>query len=298
MLKKNSATYGAIMAFAGALLVSTKAIIVKLAYQHEVDSASLLMLRMLFSLPFFTAIAWHSLVKKPRQLEVLKSPWPLLFFGLMGYYLASFFDLAGLQYIDAGLERIILFTYPTIVVLISFFYLKEKITLPQVVAILITFLGIGLAYKGNISINENANATKGVLLVFLAALTYAIYFIGSQKLVAMIGTRLYNSLAMIIASIAIVFHNSLLNGWNLFDFSPAVYWCALLMSTVSTVIPSFMIVEGIRIIGAKNSSIIGTIGPISTIILAGVFLGETISVMQGAGTLVVIGGILFLILKK
>ena len=286
------------MAFVGALLVSTKAIIVKLAYQHGVDSASLLMLRMLFSLPFFAIIAWHSLSRKPQQLKVLKSPWPLLFSGLMGYYLASFFDLAGLQYIDAGLERIILFTYPTIVVLISFFYLKEKITLPQVIAILVTFVGIGLAYQGNLSINQNADVTKGALLVFMAAVTYAIYFIGSQKLVAQIGTRLYNSLAMLIATAAVLLHNSLVNGWNIFDFTAPVYGYALLMGTLSTVIPSFLIVEGIRVIGAKNSSIIGTIGPISTILLAIIFLGETITVMQGIGTLVVIGGILILMLRK
>ena len=298
MLEKNGTAYGAAMAFVGALLVSTKAIIVKLAYQHGVDSASLLMLRMLFSLPFFAIIAWHSLSRKPQQLKVLKSPWPLLFSGLMGYYLASFFDLAGLQYIDAGLERIILFTYPTIVVLISFFYLKEKITLPQVIAILVTFVGIGLAYQGNLSINQNADVTKGALLVFMAAVTYAIYFIGSQKLVAQIGTRLYNSLAMLIATAAVLLHNSLVNGWNIFDFTAPVYGYALLMGTLSTVIPSFLIVEGIRVIGAKNSSIIGTIGPISTILLAIIFLGETITVMQGIGTLVVIGGILILMLRK
>ena len=298
MLEKNGTAYGAAMAFVGALLVSTKAIIVKLAYQHGVDSASLLMLRMLFSLPFFAIIAWHSLSRKPQQLKVLKSPWPLSFSGLMGYYLASFFDLAGLQYIDAGLERIILFTYPTIVVLISFFYLKEKITLPQVIAILVTFVGIGLAYQGNLSINQNADVTKGALLVFMAAVTYAIYFIGSQKLVAQIGTRLYNSLAMLIATAAVLLHNSLVNGWNIFDFTAPVYGYALLMGTLSTVIPSFLIVEGIRVIGAKNSSIIGTIGPISTILLAIIFLGETITVMQGIGTLVVIGGILILLLRK
>ena len=286
------------MAFVGALLVSTKAIIVKLAYQYDVDSTSLLMLRMLFSLPFFGVIAWYSLRKRPSKLKLLKSPWELVFYGLMGYYLASFFDLAGLQYIDAGLERVILFTYPTIVVLLSFFYLKEKLTLPQALAILVTFLGIGLAYAGNISIHNNASTTKGAMLVFLASITYAIYFIGSQKLVAQIGTRLYNSMAMIIASVAILLHNSLVNGWNLFDFAIPVYWYALLMSTFSTVFPSFMIVEGIRVIGAKNSSIIGTVGPISTIIMAAVFLGENVNIMQWAGTLVVIGGILFLMLRK
>ncbi|MEO1257437.1 MAG: DMT family transporter [Bacteroidota bacterium] len=289
---------GSIWALSGALLVSTKAVIVKLAYQHDVDSASLLMLRMLFSLPFFTVIAWHTLSKNPEKLEALKNPWPIALYGLMGYYLASFFDLAGLQYIDAGLERIILFTYPSIVLLLTVFWLKEKITLPQVIAIIITFAGIGIAYLGNVSINQGPNMVKGAMLILLAAITFSIYYIGSQKWVAHVGTRLYNSAAMIIAAIAIIIHNSLVNGFNLFSFSAPVYWYALLMATVATVIPSFMIVEGIRVIGAKNSSIISTIGPISTIILAAVFLGEKVNTLQWIGTLIVIGGILFLMLKR
>ena len=297
-MKGNAKIIGSVWALSGALLVSTKAVIVKLAYQYEVDSASLLMLRMLFSLPFFTVIAWHTLSKNPERLQVLKNPWPIAFYGLMGYYLASFFDLAGLQYIDAGLERIILFTYPSIVLLLTVLWLKEKIMLPQVIAIFTTFIGIGIAYLGNVSIHHEPNMIKGALLVFLAAITFSVYYIGSQKWVAEVGTRLYNSAAMIIAAIAIIIHNSLVNGFNLFSFAPPVYWYALLMATVSTVIPSFMIVEGIRIIGAKNSSIISTVGPISTIILASVFLGEKVNAIQWVGTLVVIGSILFLMLKR
>lgn len=279
-------------------MVSTKAIIVKLAYQYEIDPASLLMLRMLFSLPFFAIVAWHTLSRNPEKIQVLKNPWPIAFFGLMGYYLASFFDLAGLQFIDAGLERIILFTYPSIVLLLSVFWLKEKITLPQIIAILITFAGIGIAYLGNVSINQEPKMVRGAILIFLAALTFSVYYIGSQKWVAEVGTRLYNSMAMIIAAIAIIIHNSLVNGFNLFVFEAPVYWYALLMATVSTVLPSFMVVEGIRMIGAKNSSIISTIGPISTIILAAIFLGEKVNATQWGGTLIVIGGIVFLILKK
>lgn len=290
--------YGSFLALFGAVLFSTKAIIVKLAYQYDIDSASLLMLRMLFALPFFIVIAGLSIKKQPKALQSLEKPWLLVLMGIMGYYLASLFDLAGLQYVDAGLERIILFTYPTIVLLLSYFWLKEKITIQQVLAILITFIGIGIAFTGNVSIHDTNDTLKGTGLVLLAALTYAIYLVGSQKIVAQISSKLYNSLAMIIASFAILIHNSLINGWNLLNFAAPVYAYAFLMSVLSTIIPSFMIVEGIRIIGAKKSSIIGTIGPICTIVLAAVFLGETVNATQWIGTLVVIGGILFLMLKK
>lgn len=297
-MQKNAKLYGGIIALMGALLFSSKAVIVKLAYQYDVDSASLLMLRMLFALPFFLLIAWRTMAKRPGQLKAIKHPWSLIAYGLLGYYIASFFDLAGLQYVDASLERIILFTYPTIVLLLSYFWLKEQINWVQIVAIVITFLGIGLAFMGNISVEAKPNMVKGALMVMVSAITYAVYFVGSQKMVAEMGTRLYNSLAMMIACFAILVHNSWVNGWNLFDFETPVYLYGLLMGILSTVIPSFMIVEGIRIIGAKNSSIIGTVGPIATIILASIVLGETVSALQWAGTLVVIGGILFLMLKK
>jgi len=297
-LKKDSTLYGGMMALFGALLVSTKAIIVKLAYQYGIDSASLLMLRMLFALPFFMAIGWHALTKNRAQIRALKRPWLIAVFGFLGYYIASFFDLSGLQYIDASLERIILFVYPTIVLVLSYFWLKERITVVQLLAILATFAGLAIAFAGNLSLHNRPGSLKGALMVFLSAASFAVYLIGSQKILAKVSSRLYNSLAMIVAALAILLHNYLVNGFNLFDFSRPVYLYALLMAVLSTVLPSFLIVKGISIIGAKNSAIIGTIGPVSTIFLASVFLGERINAVQWAGTLVVMGGVLFLMLVK
>lgn len=128
-LNKNHPLYGGLLAFLGALFVSTKAVIVKLAYQYDIDSTSLLMLRMLFALPFFLIIGWHAVKKNPEQLKALQNPWLIIVYGLLGYYIASYFDLTGLQYIDASLERIILFIYPSLTLLLSYFWLKEKFLL-------------------------------------------------------------------------------------------------------------------------------------------------------------------------
>jgi len=291
--------YGSLLAFIGAVLFSTKAVLVKLAYQYDIDTTSLLMLRMLFALPFFLIIAMRLIRKYPEQkVHIHTYRYHLLIYGLLGYYVASYLDLEGLHFIDASLERIIIFIYPTIVVLLSFFWLKQKLTLPQGLSILVCYVGIIIAYLGNVNIASSEDTLRGSLFVLGSAMAYSVYLVGSQKMVARMNSRLYNSVAMCVACMAIIIHNFISNGFNLLDFQIEIYLYALLIATIATVIPSFLIVEGIRIIGANNSSIIGTIGPISTIILAGIFLHERINITQGIGTLIVISGVLYLILNK
>lgn len=298
-MNKNSILYGSLLAFIGAVLFSTKAVLVKLAYQYHIDTTSLLMLRMLFALPFFIIIAMRLIGKYPEQKAHIRTyRYHLLIYGLLGYYIASYLDLEGLHFIDASLERIIIFIYPTIVVLLSFFWLKQKLSLSQGVSILVCYVGIVIAYLGNVNIDSSEDTLRGSLFVLGSAMAYSVYLVGSQKMVARMNSRLYNSVAMGIACIAIIIHNFISNGFNLLDFQMEIYLYALLLATIATVIPSFLIVEGIRIIGANNSSIIGTIGPISTIILAGIFLHERINITQGIGTLIVISGVLYLILNK
>lgn len=290
---------GGLLALVGAILFSTKAIMVKLAYQFDIDTTSLLMLRMLFSLPFFLTIALIKIFQSPQVVDQIRAnKGILLFLGLMGYYVASYLDLEGLHYIDASLERIIIFIYPTLVVLISYFWIGQSITINQLIAIVICYFGIIVAYYGNIDTNAHQNIIKGILFVLGSALTYAIYLVGSQKIMANMNSRIYNAIAMSIACLAILIHNALLNGFNLFSFPFEIYIISFLIATVATVIPSFMIVEGIRILGANTSSIIGSIGPISTIILAHYILGERIGPIQWIGTIIVIMGVLYLLLYK
>ena len=274
-MKPASTFIGVLYSFAGAILFSTKAVLVKLAYQHNVDATPLLMLRMLFALPFFIGLLIYFKgisTQGVKQLSIYK--WRIIILGLCGYYIASYLDLLGLEFIDASLERIIIFIYPTFVILLSYFFLNQKTTFNQILAIIISYLGIVIAFYGNLSINPSPELYSGAILVVGSAFFYSIYLVGSQSTLTKMNSRIYNAAAMIVACMAILIHNSLLNGFNFYDFSIEVYFYAMLLALIATVIPSFMIVEGIKIIGANNSSIIGTIGPVSTILLATALLGE------------------------
>ena len=295
----NSNLRGGILALVGALLFSTKAIFVKLAYQYDVDAASLLMLRMLFSLPVFLFVGFYSIRSVDQSFSVLnRYKWRIIFFGVLGYYLASFLDLEGLRFIDASLERIILFIYPTLVIIINLLVIKKRPSNKQVGAILVTYVGICITYLANLSVNNLSEVIRGGILVFSSAIAYSLYLVGTGTIGAKVGAALYNSFAMTAAAIAIIIHNSILHGFNLFSFQSEVYMYGILISIFSTIIPSYLIVESIRLIGSNRSSIIGSVGPISTILLAVVVLGEVLNFWQAVGSGVVIIGVLIVLLER
>ncbi len=280
----------------GAIGYSSKAIFIKLAYRYGADSVSLVALRMAFSLPFFLLAAWYSNRKKSaNDLQLTPRRWGhLIILGVMGYYVASLCDFWSLQYLTASLARLILFTYPTLVLLISAIFLGRKISWVEVGAVLLSYIGIALAFSQSLEISENDQFWRGVSLSFGSALAFAIYLIGSGEYLPKMGTLRYNSLTMSIACLAILIHHGIQYQWALFDFPAPVYWYCLGMAFAATVFPSFMVAEGIRRLGAGPASIISSIGPISTIMLAAVFLGETFGTWQWVGAVLVIGGVFLL----
>jgi drug/metabolite transporter (DMT)-like permease len=287
------------LVFISAVCFSAKAVLVKIAYRYDVDSISLLTLRMLFALPFFLFVAWYSAQRRPGAYPKIKGKdwaWVILL-GLAGYYVASILDFEGLRFISASMERLILFIYPTLVVLLSALFLRQKITPPQAAALGLTYLGIAVAFFENARMGYSGEFFKGAALIFLCALTFAVYLIGSGKLLPRIGTLKYTSYAMTSASLAIIIHHGVIYRWQLWHFPAEVYWLALLMGLLSTVLPSFLVSEGIRIIGSSNSAIIAGVGPISTIVLAYFFLGESLGPLQWVGTGMVIAGVLLISLK-
>ncbi len=296
MIKKSSATIGIVFAILGVVLFSAKAIMVKLAYQYHVDAVTLLFFRMVFALPFYVAIAiW----KKPLHSSAINSKdylW-LIFFGFVGYYLASLFDFEGLQYLKAGLERIILFIYPTMVVLLSWLFFKNKISKKQTIAILITYLGILIVFWNEIGVKGD-DVYWGGFLIFLSALTYAMYLVGSGWLIPKFGSVTFTAYAMIISTVCVVVHYIFIADFNLFEYPVEVYLLGLAMAIFSTLIPSFLVSEAIERLGASTFSIFGSLGPISTIVLAYLFLDEAITVIQMMGMLVVIFGVMLVSGKK
>lgn len=292
---------GAAMVFLSAVCFSSKAVIVKLAYQYSVEAVSLLTLRMFFSVPVFVLTAYWS--RKPAAAE---SPAPLsrqdyfwlVIMGLVGYYLSSLFDFLGLQYITAGLERLILFVYPTLVVVLSAIFLGKPISRNQVLALVLTYAGVLLVLVGDVHVESRANMIKGGLLVFISAITYAAYLMGSGQLIPKFGTVRFTSYAMTLAAGGVFAHYLVGGGQSLLELPWPVYAYSLLMAMVATVAPAYLLSAGIQRVGAGNASIIASIGPISTILLAYIFLDERVSMVQLIGTGIVLAGILLITLRK
>lgn len=289
---------GVLLGALGVIFFSAKAIMVKLAYEYDATPVTLMLWRMLFALPVYLLIflihwkKWKQYPFKSRDAVMI------ILLGVTGYYLASFFDFTGLQYISASLERLILFIYPTLVVLISRVVLKTPVSKKQLFAILITYIGVvfifGFSEKGV----HGDNIPLGAILILGSALAYASYLVGSQWLIDQYGAKLITTLAMIVSCIAVVVHQLSISGNLALDMHVHVYGYALLMAVVSTVIPSYLIAESINRIGASDFSVIGSLGPVSTIMLSMIFLGERLGFMQFVGGLIVMSGVLYISTRK
>jgi len=284
-------TNGLFLGILGIVLFSSKAVMVKLAYRYQVDAISLLTLRMLFSFPFYVVIAY--IYREHTKTEAIKNNhWLWLFvFGVIGYYLASLFDFLGLQYIKASLERIILFLYPTMVLIINRVFLKTPITKPQIFAIAITYLGVVIAFSGELELG-GSHVILGAGLVFLSALTYATYLSGSGWLIPKFGVMRFTAYAMMVSCICVFIHYLIAGESSLFTLEWQVYVLGISIAVIATVIPSFLVSLSIKLIGSSNFSIVAGIGPISTIVLAAIVLDERLTFLQLCGAIITILGIM------
>ena len=291
---------GFLIAFVGAVLFSTKAIIVKKAFINiDVDALTLLTIRMMFSLPFYLITAF-AVSSGAGNVKLNRQQWiTIVFLGLAGYYISSLFDFIGLQYISAGLERLILFLYPTFAVLINAFFFKEKMHTGQKIALAFTYVGIAIAYYGEMNIDtSNPNFFWGSFLVFICAITYSIYIVGSGRIIPLVGATKFTAYAMLTATGGIFVH-FLFKGNSAALFESSTLWgYGVALALIATVIPSFMLSDALKRIGSNNVAIISSVGPVSTIIQAHYFLGEKIFTEQIVGTALVLCGILILSYKK
>lgn len=290
--KKNYIT-GFIITFIGAILFSTKAIFVKLAFANtDVDAVSLLALRMFFSVPFYLGIAaFYS--NKAGNVKFTARQWmKIIALGLIGYYLSSLFDFIGLQYVSAGLERLILFLYPTFAILLNAAIFKQRINKVQQLALFFTYTGIAIAYFGELKFDHtNPNFFLGTFFIFLCALTFSIYLVGSGRLIPMVGATKFTAYTMTAAAVGVLAHY-FISGNTIHHFSRPVLGYGVLLAIVATVIPTFFISNGLKKIGSNNVAIISSIGPVSTILQAHFVLGERLIVAQVIGTVLVIAGVL------
>jgi drug/metabolite transporter (DMT)-like permease len=282
---------GALMVLVASFCFAIKGVFIKIAYQHGADTITILALRMIFSAPFFAFVAVR-LALKSDGLNVTKRQWAwVLGLGITGYYGASFLDFESLNYISAALERILLFVYPTFVLFINAIFRKKPVTQLQWFALLLTYSGILLAFVENIDSAQQKNIILGAFWVIASGFVYAIYLVGSDKIVSQIGSEKFTALSMLAATLPTVLHCFAMNRLQIWHHDKEVYQIGFLLAIVATVFPTFVISEGIKRIGSSNTSIIASIGPVFTIILATTILDEIITPIQIFGTGLVLLGV-------
>lgn len=296
--EKTNSSYivGAILVLISAIGFSAKAVIVKLAYVYKVDATTLLFLRMLFATPFFLAVGIHKM--RSEKVKLSTTEWIMVvLLGFLGYYLSSILDFLGLLYVSAGMERLILFIYPTLVIVLSAIFLGQTVRRREILSLLITYIGILIVFITD-KVEKTENIYLGAFLIFLCAFTYAAYLIGSGKMIPRIGASRFTAYAMLVACLSISLHFVFTHKAEDLYLPLQVYSLSFAMAIISTVLPTFLLAQGIKRIGSSTASIIGTIGPVSTIILAWIFLGETINLYQIFGTVLVILGVFIVSYKK
>ena len=281
---------GIALTLLGAALFSTKAVFVKLAYGYEVAPIALLGLRMAISLPFFLAIGIYQMRQtnsdRPMDAGAVATAVAV---GLVGYYVASFTDFAGLRYISAGMERIILFAYPTIVLIAQRLLFGTATTRMQWVATGVSYAGILLAFSDGRSAT-GPEFWRGAALVALSAVAYAAYVIGSGRMTPRYGTIRFTTVAMVAAAFGVLAH-VYLSGATLFGLATEVYGWGVVIAVVCTVVPTYLVADGIKHAGAGDAAIIGAVGPVVTIALEYYVLPDRLTPLQLIGGALVIAGV-------
>ncbi len=303
MLEKNNYRLGFWLAVGAAAGFSAKAIFVKLAYlvpsvdggASHIDPVTLLALRMLFAAPVFVIAACRMMNNSGRLLS--RDWFALIGVGLAGYYGASILDFWGLQYISAGLERLILFTYPSLTLLLGVAFLKNRFRAREVSALILTYIGVAVAFAHDMKFAGDTRAVWiGAGLVFASSLAYAIYLVGGGQLIARLGSTRFTALAMAISTGATIIHYAIARPWpEVLEQPWEIYALAAGMAIFSTIIPVFMQSAAIKHIGAAHASMVGMLGPVATIFMGWAILDEIFSAWQLLGAVLVIAGIALLI---
>jgi len=291
-------TKGVLCIVIGTCCFAAKGILIKLAYRYGITATPLLMLRMLFALPFYLSVAlwiqtqpYHSL--SGRQI------WQIIGLGLLSYYVSSLFDFMGLEYISAGLERLILYVYPTLVLLILAFVKHKKISSVEKLSLAIAYSGMLLVFIHDINLNNSWQLTSlGSGLVLLSTISFATFIVLAGDMIPNVGSLRFTAYGMLSACVGVIAHNLAIEGVASVSQPLPVYGLALALAVFCTLIPSFLMNEGIRIIGSGRAAIMGIFGPVVTLFLGALILNESIGPIQLVGAALVLTGVALLGRKK
>jgi drug/metabolite transporter (DMT)-like permease len=276
-----------LLAALGAVLFSAKAVVVKLCYRHGADAETVLALRMLFSLPFFWAAVWWQTVTRRPAPMLRQDRLKVLLLGFVGYYLSSYLDFLGLQYISAGLERIILYLNPTIVLVASAIVLKKRIDSRQALAMAVAYAGVLLVFLHDVH-GDGQRTTLGSALVFTGAITYAIYLIYAGEIVNRVGSIRLVAYASASSTFFCVLQALISNPLGMVNQAPKVYSLSLVNASLCTFVPMLLIMAAVKQVGSGLAAQSGAVGPVATVFLGWYFLGEPIGPFQVAGVVVVL----------
>ncbi len=287
---------GTLLAILGVVCFSIRPVLVKLVYAHGVDPTTLLTLRLGLSLPIFVAIAaWFSWRRRAPRIAPRDWLW-IIALGVLGNYLAGWLDMAGLQYVDAGLGRLILFLYPTLVVLLSAAVLGKRIGRREALALATSYAGLALVLLPS-GQADGQDVLRGALLIFGGAACYAIYLVAGAQVVQRVGVMAFPANGNVVAFGVCLLHFLAVVGWEGLDRPLPVYGYATVIALVSTVLPVFVIAEALRRVGANQVALIGAVGPMTALMLGHVGLGETMSGLELLGAGLILGGVVFVTVK-
>jgi drug/metabolite transporter (DMT)-like permease len=284
---------GPLLAVVGVLGFSFKAILIKLAYAWEpIDAVTLLTLRMIYSAPIFLVMALFS-ARGRGTVRVGTNDWiQILWLGFIGYYLASLADFMGLQYVTAALERLVLYLFPTIVVVLSAIFFRQRITARIVLALVLSYAGILLVFARELSFAGDPHALwLGGALVFAGAVLYAVYLVGVGPVIERLGSVHFTALAMMASTVFVFLQFAATRPVSALAAPARIQVLSLTMAVFSTVLPTYLVAEAIKRIGANRTSLVGSLGPVFTIWLGWWILGEPVHWIQLGGAALVLAGV-------
>ena len=289
--------WGIAFALAGTVSFAFRPILIKLGYSmHPVSATTLLFLRMSLSLPFFLAMAWWM----RDGAAISRRDWAgIVALGFLGYYLASLLDFLGLQYVSAGVGRLIMFLYPTLVIILSAAFLKKNPTARELAALAITYTGIALVLSSRISLDpEHRMFVFGALLIFSSAMCYAVYLVTGSQLVKRVGSARFTAYTMIVSTVPAVLQFAVLESPAALELPAQLWWIAVLLATACTVLPVFLVAEALKRIGANHFALIGALGPVTTVLADFFLLDGALGAAQIVGGVLVISGVLLVSVKR
>jgi drug/metabolite transporter (DMT)-like permease len=287
---------GIALAAAAVIAFSFRPILIKLAYGYVRDPVTLIALRMVFALPFFVAAAMWQRRAAPAAPISRGDRWRIAFLGFIGYYFSSFVDFLGLQYITAGLGRLLLFVYPTVVVILSWLFLRKRAGAREIVALAVTYGGLALVLAHSVA-GQHENLPLGAVLVFAGAASYAVYLVAGSQVIHRVGSIRFTAYALIVASACCIAQFLVLRPLAALALPWQVYGYAIAMAIFATVLPTFMTAEALKRIGANHVAILGALGPVTAILAGWVGLDETMTGLQFLGAALVLGGVVLVSLK-